>query len=106
LDEYFNFDKEMLDAKYMIFSPNSTDGFHLQLKTNSSFQENIEKLILKNKYHKDTISLKLHKSKTRLFNDEDLVWGELTATKIENNETESFLYIASNLSVEFPDPDE
>ncbi len=89
----------------MIYSPNETDSFHNQMVTNSSFQENIEQLILSEKYYnKSSIHLTLLKQSARLFDDESVIWGELRVNRTDTKEEETYLYIVTDFTIKFPDP--
>jgi hypothetical protein len=102
LNQYFDFPKEK-HAHYLIYNPDK--AFNEQDVYNSDFLNRTLDIILNEEYDKESVEISLNYEAARLFDEEKITWGELTASKKGDKDTkENYLFIASDLIIKFPDP--
>jgi hypothetical protein len=91
----------------MIYSPDQ--GFLDSDLASSLFVENINAVILRGNYNRAKTQATLQQDVARIFEDEQISWGELSAFRINEDQTETeenYLFIVTDLSVKFAAPEQ
>jgi hypothetical protein len=82
LNQYFSF-PENKNAHYLIYNPD--EAFNEQDVDNSDFFNTTKDLILK-EYDQNSIEMNLNHEAARLFDEEKITWGEVSAIKKDSGE--------------------
>jgi hypothetical protein len=102
LNQYFEVNDQQR-ARYLIY--NADSNFDEQKVWNSTFLKYTKDIVLTPKeYDLDSVEMMLRNDTAKLFSDEEITWGEVTATRL-TGEKDNYMFIVTDLVIKFPDLD-